>query len=37
MKYCTNCGAELSEEDKFCEKCGKAVKKSKEKEEKEEK
>jgi hypothetical protein len=22
MKYCKNCGAELEDKDKFCEKCG---------------
>ena len=25
MKYCTNCGAQLPDEAKFCESCGEII------------
>ena len=31
MKYCTNCGGELRENDVFCTKCGQSAKQSEEK------
>lgn len=37
MKYCTNCGHKLDENDSFCTECGKAVKEVKKENKSEEK